>query len=79
MLPVPVESIDRFASIRRVRVPVHLVAIAEDQLVTPAEIRELAGLLAGLVLHELRPIGHDAFLETELLAPAFRAALEETT
>ncbi len=78
------ESIDRFrADPARVRVPVHLVAIAEDQLVTPAEIRELAGGLVGpSVLHELQSeYGHDAFLkETELFAPAFRAALEgETT
>jgi homoserine O-acetyltransferase len=74
------ESIDRFRlDPARMRVPAHLVAIAEDQLVTPAEIRELAGLLAGpSVLHELQSeYGHDAFLkEAELLAPAFRAALE---
>jgi len=74
------ESIDRHrVDPARIRVPVHLVAIAEDQLVTLAEIRELAGLLAGpAVLHELHSeYGHDEFLkETELLAPAFRAALE---
>jgi homoserine O-acetyltransferase len=74
------ESIDRYrADPARIRVPVRLVAIAEDQLVTLAEIRELAGLLAGpAVLQELQSeYGHDAFLkETELLAPAFRAALE---
>jgi len=78
------ESIDRFrADPASIRVPVHLVAIAGDQLVTLAEIRELADGLAGpAVLHELQSeYGHDAFLkETELLAPAFRAALEgETT
>jgi homoserine O-acetyltransferase len=78
------ESIDRFhADPARIRVPVHLVAIAADQLVTLAEIRELADALGGpAVLHELQSeYGHDAFLkETELLAPAFRAALEgETT
>lgn len=78
------DSIDRHrVDPARVRVPVHLVAIAEDQLVTPAEIRELAAGLAGpAVLHELHSgYGHDAFLkESELFAPAFRAALEgETT
>ncbi len=78
------DSIDRHrVDPARIRVPVHLVGIAEDQLVTLAELRELAGLLAGpVVLHELHSeYGHDAFLkERELLAPAFRAALEgETT
>ena len=77
-------SIDRHrVDPARIRVPVHLVAIAEDQLVTPAEVRELAAALAGpAVLHELHSeYGHDAFLkESELFAPAFRAALEgETT
>jgi homoserine O-acetyltransferase len=74
------ESIDRHrVDPARIRVPVDLVAIAEDQLVTLAEMRELAGSLAGpAVLHELHSdFGHDAFLkETDLLAPAFRAALE---
>jgi homoserine O-acetyltransferase len=78
------DSIDSFRlDPARVRVPVHLVAIAEDQLVGRAEIRELAVRLAGpVVLHELNSeFGHDAFLkERELLAPAFCAALEgETT
>jgi homoserine O-acetyltransferase len=74
------ESIDRFrVDPARIRVPVRLVAVAGDQLVSLAEVRELAGLLAGpAVLHVLQSeYGHDAFLkETELLAPAFRAALE---
>lgn len=74
------ESIDRFRlDPSRVRVPAHLVAIVEDQLVTLEEVRELARSLAGpVVLHELHSdIGHDAFLkERNLLAPAFRAALE---
>jgi homoserine O-acetyltransferase len=74
------ESIDGFRlDPAGVRVPVHLVAIAEDQLVTLAEVRELAARLGGpAVLHELHSeYGHDAFLkERELLAPAFRAALE---
>ena len=78
------DSIDRHrVDPSRIRVPVHLVAIAEDQLVTLADVRELAALLAGpVVLHELNSeYGHDAFLkERELLAPAFRAALDgETT
>jgi homoserine O-acetyltransferase len=74
------ESIDRHrVDPARIGVPVHLVAIAEDQLVTPDEIRELAARLAGPVhLSELHSgFGHDAFLkERELLAPPFRAALE---
>jgi homoserine O-acetyltransferase len=78
------ESIDRFRlDPARVRVPAHLVAIVEDQLVTLEEVRELASSLAGpVVLHEFHSeYGHDAFLkERDLLAPAFRAALEgETT
>jgi homoserine O-acetyltransferase len=63
----------------RIRVPVTLVGIAEDQLVTLIEVRELARRLSGpcelLELHS--PYGHDAFLkERELLAPAFAAALD---
>jgi homoserine O-acetyltransferase len=63
----------------RVRVPVTLVAIAEDQLVTLDEVRELASGLAGpCELIELHShYGHDSFLkERGLLAPAFAAALE---
>jgi len=74
------ESIDRFrVDPARIRVPVRLVAVVEDQLVTLADMRELAAGLAGPVaLDELHSeYGHDAFLkETDLLAPAFRAALE---
>jgi len=77
------ESIDRHrVDPARIHVPVDLVGIAEDQLVTLTEMRELAGLLAGpAVLHELHSeFGHDAFLkETDLLAPAFRAVLEGET
>jgi len=77
------ESIDRYrVDPARIRAPVSLVAIAEDQLVSLAEIRELAdGLVGPAVLHVLQSeYGHDAFLkETELLAPAFRAALEGVT
>jgi len=74
------ESIDRHrVDPARVRVPVSLAAIAEDQLVTLAEVRELARLLGGPVaLHELHSeFGHDAFLkERDLLAPVFKSALE---
>jgi homoserine O-acetyltransferase len=62
----------------QVRVPVTLVAIIEDQLVTTEDIRELAAGLAGscrlLELHS--QYGHDAFLkERDALIPAFAAAL----
>lgn len=63
----------------RIRVPVTLVAFAEDQLVTLDEARELACRLAGpCELIELHShFGHDAFLkEPDLLAPAFAAALD---
>jgi homoserine O-acetyltransferase len=63
----------------RIRVPVTLVAVAEDQLVTLEEVRELAHALAGpcelIELHS--QYGHDAFLkERDLLTPAFAAALD---
>ena len=63
----------------RIRVPVTLVGVAEDQLVPLDEIRALAGALAGpcelIELHS--QYGHDTFLkERELLAPAFAAALD---
>lgn len=63
----------------RIRVPLTLVAVIEDQLVTLEEIRELAAGVAGpcrlIELHSR--YGHDAFLkERELLAPAFTAALD---
>jgi homoserine O-acetyltransferase len=63
----------------RIRVPVTLVGVTEDQLVTLDEVRELAGRLAGpcelIELHS--QYGHDAFLkERELFAPAFAAALD---
>jgi homoserine O-acetyltransferase len=63
----------------RIQVPVTLVAVVEDQLVTLDEVRELAGQLAGpCQLIELRShYGHDTFLkERQLLAPAFAAALD---
>src|SRR5688572_20541561 len=64
---------------RAIRVPVTLAAIAEDQLVTVDDVRELAGRLGGparlLELHS--EFGHDALLkEREQFAPAFRLALE---
>jgi homoserine O-acetyltransferase len=74
------ESIDRFrVDPARVCVPAQLVAIVEDQLVTLDDMHALARSLGGpAVLHELRSeYGHDAFLkERDLLAPAFRAALD---
>jgi homoserine O-acetyltransferase len=63
-----------------VRVPVTLAAIVEDPLVALEDVRELAAGLGGPArLFELHSgFGHDAFLkERELLAPAFRAALED--
>jgi homoserine O-acetyltransferase len=74
------ESIDRHrVDPTRIHVPVTLVAIAEDQLVTLEEVRELAAALAGpselIELHS--HYGHDAFLkERELFAPAFATALD---
>lgn len=62
----------------RIRIPVTLVSVAEDQLVTPAVMREFASELAGpCELIEIRSqYGHDAFLkEPALLAPAFAHAL----
>ena len=63
----------------RIRTPVTLVAIHEDQLVPWEDISELASTLAGpcrlVELHS--SYGHDAFLkERALLAPAFAVALE---
>ena len=63
----------------RIRVPVTLVGVTEDQLVPLDEIRALACALAGpcelIELHS--QYGHDTFLkERELLAPAFTAALD---
>jgi homoserine O-acetyltransferase len=61
-----------------ISVPVTLVAVTEDQLVTVEEMRELSARLAGPSrLYEFHSLfGHDAFLkEREQLEPAFRAAL----
>jgi homoserine O-acetyltransferase len=74
------ESIDlHHSDPASIRVPVTLAAIVDDQLVTIDDMRELAAQLGGpATLLELRSeYGHDAFLkERELLAPAFKAALE---
>lgn len=63
---------------RRIRTPVTLAAVIEDQLVTVDDVRELAARLPApcrlLELHSR--FGHDAFLkERAALAPAFTAAL----
>ncbi|MBM5811554.1 MAG: homoserine O-succinyltransferase [Gammaproteobacteria bacterium] len=73
------ESIDLHAvDPRRIRTPVTLAAVVEDQLVTADDVRELAARLPApcrlLELHSR--YGHDAFLkERTALAPAFAAAL----
>jgi homoserine O-acetyltransferase/O-succinyltransferase len=62
-----------------VRTPVTLVAIVEDQLVPIADMRALAGSLAGPVelVEVASPYGHDAFLkESVQLAPVLRRALQ---
>ncbi|MFY9342979.1 MAG: homoserine O-succinyltransferase, partial [Planctomycetota bacterium] len=58
---------------RAVRVPASLLAFAGDQLVPPADVRELALALPDLRLHrELRSrYGHDAFLKEVPLVAAF--------
>ena len=63
----------------RIRVPVTLAAIADDQLVPVDDVRELAGTLGGrATLFELNSeYGHDAFLkERALFAPVFSQALD---
>lgn len=65
-----------------VRVPTTLVSVREDQLVPPAQARELADRLgAPCSLVELESIhGHDAFLnDPSLLAPVFAAALSPSS
>ena len=65
----------------RIRVPTHVVAIAEDRLVPLPDLRALASALAAPThLHVLRSrYGHDAFLkETDAIAACLRAALEPT-
>jgi homoserine O-acetyltransferase len=65
-----------------VRVPTTLVSVREDQLVPPAQARELAERLgAPCTLVELESIhGHDAFLaDPALLAPVFATALSPSS
>jgi homoserine O-acetyltransferase len=64
----------------RIRVPVTLVAIIEDQLIPLADMRSLKARLAGeSTLVELSSLyGHDAFLkEGDALQPVFARALDE--
>jgi homoserine O-acetyltransferase/O-succinyltransferase len=74
------ESIDlHHVDPARIRVPVTLVAIIEDQLIPLADMRSLKARLGGqAALVELSSLyGHDAFLkEGEALQPVFAAALE---
>jgi homoserine O-acetyltransferase len=62
----------------RIEVPVTLLAVLEDQLVPPEDMRELRDRLAGgcqlVEIHSL--FGHDAFLkETDVLRDLFAQAL----
>ena len=62
-----------------ITVPVTLVAVTEDQLVTVDEMRELEGRLGGpRRLYEIHSLfGHDAFLKERVqLEPVFRQALD---
>jgi homoserine O-acetyltransferase/O-succinyltransferase len=64
----------------RIRVPAHLVAVRQDQLVPLEQMRELAARYGGPCrLHEIDSLyGHDAFLkETALLGPILSAAAGE--
>ena len=64
----------------RIRIPVTLVAIVEDQLIPLADLRSLKARLAGeATLVELSSLyGHDAFLkEGDALQPVFARALGE--
>lgn len=65
-----------------VRVPTTLVSVSEDQLVPPAQARELAERFgAPCLLVEVESIhGHDTFLaDPALLAPAFATALSTSS
>jgi homoserine O-acetyltransferase len=74
------ESIDLHqVDASKIRVPVTLVAIIEDQLIPLSDMRSLQARLGGpTALVELSSLyGHDAFLkEWEALQPVFAAALE---
>lgn len=60
-----------------VRVPVTLIAVEEDTLVPPSQMRALAGALGEraefVLVHSV--YGHDAFLTDPVVAEAVRAAL----
>jgi homoserine O-acetyltransferase len=74
------ESIDLHqVDASRIRVPVTLVAILEDQLIPISDMRSLHTRLGGpAALVELSSLyGHDAFLkEGDALQPVFTGALE---
>ncbi len=74
------ESIDlHLVDATRIRVPVTLVGIVEDQLIPISDLRSLQARLAGEVaLVELSSLyGHDAFLkEAAALEPVFARALQ---
>ena len=75
------ESIDLHrVEASRITVPVHAVAVLEDQLVPVADMRALVGRLADARLDEVSShFGHDAFLkEGALLRPVFERLLEES-
>jgi len=63
----------------RIRVPVTLVAIVEDQLIPLSDMRSLHARLGASSLVELSSLyGHDAFLkEGAALQPVFAGALEQ--
>lgn len=72
------ESIDLHrVDASRIFVPTAAVAIREDQLVPPGDVRTMVARLPTGRLHEISSVyGHDAFLkESEQLRPIFRAAL----
>lgn len=66
----------------RINVPATIIAVAQDQLVPPADMRALATALGGPAsYHEISSIfGHDAFLKEVLaLTPIIKNALENAT
>ena len=75
------ESIDLHAvDASRIRVPVTLVAVREDQLVPLGDMQALAGRLPRARLHEISSLfGHDAFLkEAAQLKPLFECLYGES-
>jgi homoserine O-acetyltransferase len=75
------ESIDSHRiDATRIRVPVTLVAVREDQIVPLADMQSLKTRLGamGTLIEVSSLYGHDAFLkEVEFLAGVFKAALDE--